>query len=53
MERGALFTPALIGLRPIFKNGVIKAGVTGAGVKKGLGEKGPIRYIISIIFLTV
>ena len=46
LERGALFTPALIGVRPIFKNGVIRAGVKGAGVKKGPVEKGPIRYSV-------
>ena len=39
LERGALFTPALIGVRPIFKNGVIKAGVKEAGVKKRAGGK--------------
>ena len=37
--QGALFTPAQIGVRPIFENGVIRAGV-----KKGPAEKGPIRY---------
>ena len=49
LEKGALFTPALIGVRPIFKNGVIRAGVKGAGVKKGPAEKGPIRYIVSFL----
>ena len=44
-KRLALFAPALIGVRPIFKNGVIRAGVKGAGVKKGPAEKGPIRYL--------
>ena len=43
-KRLALFTPALIDVRPIFKNGVIRAGVKGACVKKGPAEKGPIRY---------
>ena len=31
----ALITPALIGVRPIFKNGVIRAGVKGTGAKFG------------------
>ena len=43
LERGALFTLALIGVRAIFKNGVIRAGVKGAGIKKGPVEKGPVR----------
>ena len=39
----ALLTPALIGVSLIFKIGGIRAGVKGAGVKKGPAEKGPIR----------
>ena len=45
-KRLALFTPATIGVRPIFKNGVIRAGVKGAGVKKGPAETGPIPTIV-------
>ena len=39
----ALLTPALIGVSLIFKTGGIRAGVKGAGIKKGPAEKGPIR----------
>ena len=39
----ALLTPALIGVSLIFKTGGIRAGIKGAGVKKGPAEKGPIR----------
>ena len=39
-----LLTPALIDVSLIFKTGGIRAGVKGAGVKKELAEKGPIRY---------
>ena len=39
-ELVALFTPALIGVSLIFKTGGIRAGVKGAGVKKGPAEKG-------------
>ena len=35
----ALFTATLIGVIPIFENGVIKAGVKEAGVKKRAGGK--------------
>ena len=38
-KRLALFTPTLIDVRPIFKNGVIRAGVKGVGVKKRSGGK--------------
>ena len=31
-----------------FETGVIRAGVNGAGVKKGPALKGPIRYLIYI-----
>ena len=41
----ALLTPALIGVSLIFKTGGIRAGVKGAGVKKGPAGKGPIRYV--------
>ena len=41
----ALLTPALIGVSLILKTGRIRAGVKGAGVKKGLAEKRPIRYM--------
>ena len=39
-----LLTPALIGIRLIFKTGGIRVGIKGAGVKKGSAEKGPIMY---------
>jgi hypothetical protein len=42
---GALFTPALNGVRALFETGGIRAGVNGAGVRKGPALKGPIRYI--------
>ena len=35
----ALLTPALIGVSFIFKTGGIRAGIKGAGVKKGAGGK--------------
>ena len=41
----ALLTPALIGVSLNFKTGGIRASVKGAGVKKGLAEKRPIRYM--------
>ena len=40
----ALLTPALMGVRLIFKTSGIRAGVKRAGVKKKPAEKGPIRY---------
>ena len=40
-----LLTLALIGVSLIFKIGRIRAGVKGAGVKKGPALKGPIRYL--------
>ena len=42
----ALLTPALIGVILIFENGIIRAAVKGAGVKKGPAIKGPIRYLL-------
>ena len=39
MERGALYTPALIGVRLIFKNGVIRAGVKGSALKRAGGKR--------------
>ena len=38
----ALFTPALIGVAPLFKTDVIRVGAKGAGLKKGPDEKWPI-----------
>ena len=40
----ALLTPALIGVTLIFKTGGIRAGIKGAGIRKGPAEKGLIRY---------
>ena len=34
-----------------FETGVIRAGVNGAGVKKGPALKGPIRYIYIYIYV--
>ena len=45
---GALFTPALNGVRALFETGGIRAGVNGAGVKKGPALKGPIRYTYTV-----
>ena len=39
----ALLKPVLIGVILIFKTDGIRAGVKGAGVKKGPALKGPIR----------
>ena len=39
----AFLAQALIGVGAIFKSGGIRAGVKGAGVKKGPAAKGPIR----------
>ena len=39
-----IFLRRLIGVSLIFKTGGIRAGLKGAGVKKGPAEKGPIRY---------
>ena len=35
-----------------FETGVIRAGVNGAGVKKGPALKGPIRYMDWTLYLT-
>ena len=41
---GAHFTPALSGVRANLGTGGIRAGVNGAGGRKGPAVKGPIRY---------
>ena len=52
LEQVALLTPALIGVRAIFKSGGIRAGVKGAGVKKGPAKKRADKVCIFVPNLT-